>query len=282
MVHVRPDGPVEVARHLRTTPGTPRLDDSHFEPRVGDPLNRSPKAVTGAEAEFLALGAGAATWLVEAGEAGATRVRAKMAKRVALAKIIGGERVDWALGHAAVMGRFADGDLESILDHRAIARSRSARAAPPRTTASRAAPNAGTGSGDDHPLAAAPPLPDDIEAVLRRLRLPHMRRVAPEVLATARAQRWEPAEILRALLVAELDGRDLSAAATRRAAAGFPTGKTFASWDESACSIPAPTQARCAPWNGSGGPRTWWCADRRAPGKVSSSKPWDTPRWKRR
>ena len=27
--------------------------------------------------------------------------------------------VDWALGHAAVHGRFADGDLASILDHHA-------------------------------------------------------------------------------------------------------------------------------------------------------------------
>lgn len=129
VVHVRPDGPVEVARHVRTTPGNPRLDDSHFEPRVGDPLNRSPKAVTGADAEFLALGAGAASWLVEAGEAGATRVRSKMARAVALAKIIGGERVDWALGHAAVMGRFADGDLESILDHRATAKAGGSRQA---------------------------------------------------------------------------------------------------------------------------------------------------------
>lgn len=122
VVHVGPDGPVEVARHLRTTPGNPRLDDSHFEPRDADPLNRGPKAVTGAESEFLALGAGAATWLVEAGEAGAARVRSKMAKAVALAKIIGADRVDWALGHAAVMGRFADGDLESILDHAATAK----------------------------------------------------------------------------------------------------------------------------------------------------------------
>jgi DNA replication protein DnaC len=93
------------------------------------------------------------------------------------------------------------------------------------------------------PAPAAPALPEDLEAVLRRLRLPHIRRVAPEVLATARSQRWEPAEILRALLAAEADGRERSAAATRRAAAGFPTGKTFSSWDETACSIPAPTQA---------------------------------------
>lgn len=122
VVHVGDDGPVEVARHLRTTPGNPRIDEAHFEPRATDPLNRSPKAVTGAESEFLALGAGAATWLVEAGEAGAARVRSKMAKAVALAKIIGVERVDWALGHAAAMGRFADGDLESILDHAATAK----------------------------------------------------------------------------------------------------------------------------------------------------------------
>ncbi|HEX3426317.1 MAG TPA: IS21-like element helper ATPase IstB [Acidimicrobiales bacterium] len=93
------------------------------------------------------------------------------------------------------------------------------------------------------PAPAAPALPEDLEAVLRRLRLPHIRRVAPQVLATARSQRWEPAEILRALLAAELTGRETSAAATRRAAAGFPTGKTFSSWDQTACSIPGPTQA---------------------------------------
>ena len=37
-------------------------------------------------------------------------------------------------------------------------------------------------------------------------------------------------------------GRERSALATRRAAAAFPTGKTFAAWDPSLSSIPAPTQ----------------------------------------
>ncbi len=46
----------------------------------------------------------------------------------------------------------------------------------------------------------APPLPEDLEALLRRLRLPHIRRHAPEVVATAKAQRWEPVEVLRAAL----------------------------------------------------------------------------------
>jgi DNA replication protein DnaC len=74
---------------------------------------------------------------------------------------------------------------------------------------------------------AAPPLDTELERLLRRMRLPHIRRVAPQVLATAKAQRWEPAEVLKALLVEEATGRDRSALATRRAHAGFPTGKTF-------------------------------------------------------
>jgi len=85
-------------------------------------------------------------------------------------------------------------------------------------------------------------LPEDVEALLRRLRLPHIRAHAPEVVATAKAQRWEPVEVLRALFAAEAAGRERSALATRRAAAGFPTGKTFDAWKPEASSIPAPTQ----------------------------------------
>ena len=48
---------------------------------------------------------------------------------------------------------------------------------------------------------APPPLDDGLEQLLRRMRLPHMRRIAPEVLAVAKAQRWDPAEVLRADLV---------------------------------------------------------------------------------
>ena len=91
-------------------------------------------------------------------------------------------------------------------------------------------------------VPAAPPLPEDLEALLRRLRLPHIRRHAPEVVATAKAQRWEPVEVLRALFAEEAIGRERSALATRRAAAGFPTGKTFQAWTPEASSIPAPTQ----------------------------------------
>jgi DNA replication protein DnaC len=83
---------------------------------------------------------------------------------------------------------------------------------------------------------------DEVVELLKTLRLPHMRRHAPDVLATAKAQRWEPAEAVRALLAEELAGRQASSIGIRRAAAGFPTGKTFDTWDEQTSSIPAPTQ----------------------------------------
>lgn len=97
-----------------------------------------------------------------------------------------------------------------------------------------------------------PPLPEDLEALLRRMRLPHIRRLAPEVLATARAQRWEPAEVLRVLLTEEVLGRERSSVATRRQAACFPAGKTFEAWDPQLSAIPAPTQAalRTLEWVG--------------------------------
>jgi len=99
-----------------------------------------------------------------------------------------------------------------------------------------------TKSGTTTTTASAPPLPAELEDLLRRLRLPHIRRHAPEVVATAKAQRWEPAEVLKALFAEEVAGRERSALATRRAAAGFPTGKTFDAWQPEASSIPAPTQ----------------------------------------
>ena len=87
-----------------------------------------------------------------------------------------------------------------------------------------------------------PPLPDELTAVLHRMRLPYMRAAAPDVLATARAQRWEPAEVLRVLLEEEARGRDAATRRQRRKAAGFPTGKTFDTWRPEDSSIPAPTE----------------------------------------
>ncbi|MHA7177463.1 IS21-like element helper ATPase IstB [Arthrobacter sp. Sr24] len=88
----------------------------------------------------------------------------------------------------------------------------------------------------------APALPADLEAMMRSLKMPHARALAPELIATARAQRWEPSEVIKALFTEEIRGRAASMLATRRKAAGFPTGKTFDGWDPAASSIPAPTQ----------------------------------------
>ena len=90
---------------------------------------------------------------------------------------------------------------------------------------------------------AAPPLPEDLLAVLKRMRLPYLRAIAPDVLATARAQRWDPAEVLRVLITEEIRGRDDATRRMRRRAAGLPAGKTFDSWRETDSSIPPGTQS---------------------------------------
>ena len=119
IVHVGDAGPTEVARHARTTPGSPRVTDAHFPPQPEGPLGRTPRATTIAEKQFLALGEGAALWLTEAAAAGCSRIRAKMAEAVDLAALHNRAVVDRALGQAATAGRFGHGDLAAILTHQA-------------------------------------------------------------------------------------------------------------------------------------------------------------------
>jgi DNA replication protein DnaC len=89
--------------------------------------------------------------------------------------------------------------------------------------------------------AAAPPLAPDLAAGLRRLKLAAIRQLAPELLITAKTQRWAPEELLRTLIEAEITARDASNAATRMKTAAFPVMKTLEELDRSACSIPGPT-----------------------------------------
>jgi transposase len=117
IVHLSGQGPVEVARHLRATPGSPRIDDDHFGgPSAKQPGQYRVHPRNDAEREFLAIGDGARIWLGEAAAAGTQKIRAKMEAAVTLAKVAGNTRVDWALGHAAVHGRFGHKDLASILN----------------------------------------------------------------------------------------------------------------------------------------------------------------------
>jgi DNA replication protein DnaC len=89
--------------------------------------------------------------------------------------------------------------------------------------------------------AAGDPLTEAIE-LTKRLKLPHLRRAMADLVPTAKAQRWDPAEVVRVLLAEEAAGRDQANLRTRRKRAAFPSGKTFGDWDEQASSIPRPTQ----------------------------------------
>jgi hypothetical protein len=60
-----------------------------------------------------------------------------------------------------------------------------------------------------------PPLAPDLTAGLRRLKLAAMRRLAAELLLTAKTQRWTPEELLRTLIEAEITARDESNARNR-------------------------------------------------------------------
>ncbi|HEU4514351.1 MAG TPA: IS21-like element helper ATPase IstB [Jiangellaceae bacterium] len=86
-----------------------------------------------------------------------------------------------------------------------------------------------------------PPLPADLNEGLKRLKMAAMRRLAPELLVTAKTQRWKPEEFLRTLVEAEIAARDASNARTRLRQAAFPVTKTLEEFDVAASSIPPAT-----------------------------------------
>jgi DNA replication protein DnaC len=84
---------------------------------------------------------------------------------------------------------------------------------------------------------AAPLLAPDLVDGLRRLKLAAMRALAPELLVTAKTQRWAPEELLRTLVEAEIAARDASNARNRLKAAAFPVIKTLDEFDLTLSSI---------------------------------------------
>lgn len=112
-------GLAEIARHLRSTPGQPCIDASHYPDHPAGRGTRppAPRAVDPAERSFLALGPGAHRWLLEAASRGVVRIRGRMRRAVDLAALLGSGRVDAALAEAALAGRFGEEDLASILEH---------------------------------------------------------------------------------------------------------------------------------------------------------------------
>jgi DNA replication protein DnaC len=89
--------------------------------------------------------------------------------------------------------------------------------------------------------STVPPLPADLAAGLKRLKLAAMRSLAPELLVTATTQRWKPEELLRTLVQAEIASRDASNTRTRLRTASFPVIKTLEDFDVSASSVPPAT-----------------------------------------
>nr|WP_305080603.1 ATP-binding protein [Pseudonocardia sp. ICBG1142] len=85
------------------------------------------------------------------------------------------------------------------------------------------------------------PLAEAVE-LTRRLKLPHIRRHLLELVPTARAQRWDHAELVRVLLAEEIASRDATDLRTCRQRAGFPAGKILSDWDAAASCIPRSTQ----------------------------------------
>lgn len=105
-----------VAIHPHLGRGGASIKDEHYPPRPPSPSERPPRATSAAEAAFLAIGDGAARWLVEAGASGTHRISAKMSEAVDLTQTYGVFQVDEALGLAALLGRFAQDDLLSLLN----------------------------------------------------------------------------------------------------------------------------------------------------------------------
>lgn len=91
------------------------------------------------------------------------------------------------------------------------------------------------------PSTQVAPLDADLVAGLRRLKLRRVRELAPELLQTARTQRWRPEELLRVLVSEELQARDVSRREARMRLASFPVHKTLDAYDHAFSGIGEPT-----------------------------------------
>ncbi len=90
-------------------------------------------------------------------------------------------------------------------------------------------------------MSAPAALPPDLERALKRLKLRAVREHAPEVLQTAKLQRWAPEELLRTLVEAECAARDAANLGARLRAATFPVRKTVEEFKVQESAIPQAT-----------------------------------------
>ncbi|MFI8642993.1 hypothetical protein [Streptomyces chartreusis] len=162
----------EISHHPQSTPGSPRLVDAHHPHRPdGRGTHRpKPKPRTPEGIAFLNLGEDAHRWLVEAGAAGITRVRSKMARAAELAATLGEEDVDGTLRAGSPTTTCPPSS--TIWPPRPPSSTWSSR-----TRSTPFSPDQfleGVRPVATHPTA--PPIPDAPDQILRRMRLPYLRK----------------------------------------------------------------------------------------------------------
>ena len=219
-----------VAEHPLVAPGEASIHDAHY----GGPRPAPRRAVrpkTAAEKAFCALGPTAEAFITGAAADGNTRLGPELVELNTLAAAHGERAFLDALSRAVAFGRWRAADVRSILAAGA--------GTPQPTTAGDALvlelPRVPTRPLSDYAVGspprhrrhrdgtvvstAAPALAPDLVDGLRRLKLAAMRQLAPELLRTAKTQRWAPEELLRTLVEAEIAARDASNARNRLTAA---------------------------------------------------------------
>ena len=237
-----------VAEHLLVAPGEASIHDDHY----GGPRPAPRRAVrprTEPEKAFCALGPTAEAFITGAAAAGNTRLGPELVELNTLAA---------AHGERGLARRPGPGGRVRPLAGRRRAfhpRRRRRDTAPrprPGTRSCSSCPRVPTRPLSDYALgathrrpdtrselvvsAAAPALAPDLADGLRRLKLAAMRQLAPELLLTAKTQRWAPEELLRTLIEAEITARDASNARTRLKTAAFPVVKTLDEFDRAVSS----------------------------------------------
>ena len=203
-----------------------------------------------------------------AAAAGVSKLGGELADIVALQAAHGDWRLLAALQRAVTYRRWRAADIRSILaagGHAPTPRP-AGRAARQVLTLPSVPTRARCGIGTTRsrpsrrgePVTAAPPaLAADLTDGLKRLKMAAMRRLAPELLVTARTQRWNPEEFLRTLVEAEIAARDASNARTRRRQAGFPVDQDVGRVrPDRVLDTAGRRSTTLLRWNGSGPPRT--------------------------
>ena len=234
-----------LAEHALVGPGETSILDDHYDRPRPDRPRRAPRPRTQTEKDFCALGPVAEAFLVGAAAAGVSKLGGELGDIVALKAAHGEPALLAALQRAVTYRRWRAADIRSILA--AGGNAPTSRPAGEPLAEVLTLPQVPTRSLDAYkinsvrgePVTAAPPaLAADLNDGLKRLKMAAMRRLAPELLVTAKTQRWNPEEFLRTLVEAEIAARDASNARTRRRQAGFPVTKTLAEYDLTVSSVP--------------------------------------------